>query len=163
MGLRERLRARPRPSVPCRVQIDEPTEAKRRLEESLIALRMAQVRGDGDVTALTDAAEQARQEVDSCYEDIWITALEHDDLEALIGEHPARDGTDDAAWNDDTFPKALWVACAPADVMTPDEWDAWLPTHTSDGERAAFYHAALKVNMRAPVGALPKGWMPTPG
>ncbi|TDE40497.1 hypothetical protein E1295_31860 [Nonomuraea mesophila] len=145
------------------MQIDDPTEAKHRLEESLIALRMAQVRGDGDVAALTGAAEQARHAVDACYEEIRTTALEHDDLEALIGEHPPRAGTDDESWNDDTFPRALWIACAPADVMTADEWGAWLDGHTSDGERAAFFTAALKVNMRAPDGAIPKGWTQTPG
>ena len=159
MGLRERLRNRPRPGVPVRLQVDDPREAERHLEEALIGLRLAQTRGADEqaVDGLRAGVEAARVAVETCFEEVRVTAMPPEDLEALIGAHPPREDGEDESWNRDTFPRALLLECLPDD-MTADEWQAWLRVHCSDGEIAVFEAAALRINVRAPEGTLPKGW-----
>ncbi len=159
---RDRLRSRPRPSVPYRFQIDDVTEPAKALIEAELALRMAQARGAdaAEIADLRKKQESAQKKFDACYEVIEITAMKPSDFEALIAEHPAREGTDDSSWNDDTFPRACFLACAPDD-LSADEWDEFLSENCSDGEIGQLYQMALVINVRAPEKSVPKGLMRT--
>ncbi|MBB5130542.1 hypothetical protein HNP84_000230 [Thermocatellispora tengchongensis] len=161
-SLRDRLRARQRPSVPCRLQVDDTAAAQRAAEEAVVALRLAQARGAApeEVTAAREAVTAAQAALEACYATVTVTALPPGDLEALVAAHPPREGSDDREWNTDTFPRALLLECLPGD-MTGEEWAEFLATSCSDGEVAALEQAALAVNVRAPDGTLPKGWIET--
>lgn len=163
-SLRDRLKNRPRPTVDCQLRVEDIKHPTKVLEDANINYRMAQMRNsDPDtVESLRKDVDVAQRKLDSCYLTLTLTALKPSDFEALIAQHPAREGTEDATWNTDTFPKACFMACAPTD-LSPEEWDDFLEDNCSDGEREALYHAALVVNVRAPERTVPKDLTRTQG
>jgi hypothetical protein len=92
--------------------------------------------------------------LDACHFQVTVTALPPEHFEKLVAEYPAREDEDEA-WNADTFPRALFAACA-NDDLTPDEWLAFLDGQCSQAERDMLLLAAQQINVRAPSHAVPK-------
>lgn len=159
MTLRERLSTRKRPTAVYRIRIDDSADAERELTEARAVLQFATLTGDEDRAARARArVEAAEVAFNACYEAIVLTSLKPGDFEALVDVHKARPGTGDEAWNVDTFPRACFMECAPAE-MTEAEWDAFLADACSDAERTALYNTAIAVNVRVPDPTVPKDLM----
>lgn len=164
MSLRERLKARARPSAPFHLRMADDSEAKTALAKAEMELRRTII-ADGEGTDEAAAAEQkvadAREQVRACYEELTLTALPPEDLEALIAEHPPtkdqREQDGDATWNEDTFRPALLAATVEGDVSEEDWADMYQTGQLNLGEFRRLYFACLDVNNRTSDPHLGKG------
>lgn len=158
MGLRDRLVDRPRPASVCRLKVDDTAAAEQAVDEATDAYRFAQMLvADGksaDVAAAKRKLDKAQAAYDACFEPVTVRALAPPDYEALVAEHPAPKDSDNAFAED--FPRALFLACVEGD-MTREEWETFLDTSASEGERSALHFTALQVNNRPPDESVPKG------
>lgn len=156
---RERLLGRQRPSLSIPLPVEDVTQPSREVALAEEAWRIAHLDRGPDRDRLIEQARTAltaaMTALDGCYEQITVTALEPKDFEALIAEHPARKDKDEA-WNDETFPRALFIACA-GDDLSPAEWVEFLEGRCSQAERDALLLTAQQVNVRVPDGTVPKG------
>jgi hypothetical protein len=157
-GQRERLLARKRPTADYQLAIEDDTEAVAELAAAKEALDRAQFRDDdraeqavAEAQARLDAAREA---VRGCYEPVTLTALPPKEFEALVAEHPPREGHDEK-WNTETFPLACFLACVTGDDMTPEDWAAFAADNLAAGEREHLFLTAIGVNARWPSGAVP--------
>lgn len=169
---RERLRARPLPSIVYPLLVDDPAQARAALEQEQQLLRQVILKhgADDDIEDYREhkaKVEAAQAALDDCYELIALTALRPAAYEQLAAQHPptaAQQAKDDKAWvNVDTFRPALLQACADSD-MTAADWAAFLEENVSTGERQGLYVAALGINERDRFAdpLVPKGWTATP-
>lgn len=164
MTIRDRLRSRQRPTTTYPMRVADTQDAERELLEAQAAYRRASRLGGPDSPEARDAktrVEQAEEALRGCYVDIKLVALPPDELEALIAQHPPREGVDDGPVNADSYPRALFLACVDAEGMTREDWEYVLDHTCSYGERQELYLLAQALNTRGPSTALPKGWMPT--
>lgn len=165
---RDRLLARPRPSFPYPVRVDDPAEARQKLQKVQQETRQAKLRHDKGSEEY-EAAEQrladAQAEVDACYETVAITAMHPAEYEQLKADHPpteaqlAEGGDPPPDVNVDTFvPAVLAAGCD--NGMTAEDWATFLGGRCSDGERQELRTVALAINERprfAEPMVLPKG------
>jgi hypothetical protein len=114
---------------------------------------------DPELTKRKKAAEKAVADaeaaVDAASVTVTLTALKAADYDALLKEHPPREGNERDAANDvnnDTFPDALVLACATkvedADGNIVEMDFAELFSTLSNGERIAACQAANEANLR---------------
>lgn len=159
MGLRERLQGRPRPTAECTVAVVDTRRAERELQEATAALQLLMLSGESQALAQArERVETAGGALERCFETIVCTALPPQEFEDLVDAHPPRkDHPDDDAWNTATFPKACFLACAPAD-LSADEWEEWLAAQANDGEQILLYNTAIAANIRTPDPSVPKDW-----
>jgi hypothetical protein len=159
----DRLKNRARPSDTYWLQVEPTERAGRALATAKETLQLRLLAGaDEDATAAArEAVAAAEAELKACYEPITVTALAPAAFEQLVKEHPPRAGSDDDAWNMDTFPRACFLACAPADWDGP-EWAAFLDDRLSEAERLRLCNVAVAVNVRVPDPTVPKDWTGTP-
>ena len=155
----ERLKGRQRPTAVHHLLMDDDTAARAALalanqEWELSTLRTDTT--DDEVAAAKQAREAAQAAVDACYEPITMRAMPPTTFELLAAQHPARKDKPDERWNNDTFPRALFLMSVVGD-MTNEEWVTFLDEQCSQGERTALGMAALNVNARWPSGDIPKG------
>lgn len=159
-SLRDRLRARPRPTLAYELPVGDVAAARQAMAGAEDALRAARFRSDDAaeqaVAAARETLTEAEANLEACYETVTLTALPPAEFEALVAVHPPREGTGDEAWNIDTFPRACFLACAPGD-LSEAEWEAVLGENLSHAERAELYSLAIAVNVRVVSPALPKG------
>ncbi|MEO3875525.1 hypothetical protein ABGB18_42660 [Nonomuraea sp. B12E4] len=160
-SLRERLLNRPRPSGTCPVRIDDDTEARKEAGQASILLNLLDAQGESaDQAAVRKAKarlKKAEAALKACYEFVTLRALPPDDFEALVDAHKPRPGTDDQQWDNETFPKAVFVACVESD-LSADDWEHIWTSVLSNAERIELSNAAIRVNIRVPDSSLPKGW-----
>lgn len=160
MGQRERLQGRPRPTADCKIKVDDTAQQDRELAAAaadlqLLILTGADLQARDQARSRLDAAQAA---LDACFETVICTALPPDEFEDLVTAHkPREDHPLDEAWNVDTFPPACFLACAPLEVFSREEWEEWLETQVNDGERTLLYNTALTANLRVPDASVPKG------
>lgn len=167
VSLRARLADRQRPTLvyPLLVDVERLPAATAALDEAVRQWRQVLLRDDGEQLAEAQSTvEQARAEVDSCYEPITLRALPPAAYERLIAEHPPSDEqrAKGEIWDPTTFRPALLAACADGD-MTVSDWTSFLDERCSAAERQGLYVAALTVNEQERVAepaTLPKGWTP---
>lgn len=173
MSLKEDLSERQLPSVPYSVQKHDPSKAEEALAQAERMLRQAEVKGDKDeIRRRKTAVTRARNQVKACFTIFELRAIEPDDYEDLICEHPptpeqiAKAGQDPSQrpeWNDATFYPALLARCVDDD-MTAEDWAAFLKKRLSRGERRQFEYTlvAINENVRLPEAmVLPKGSLGT--
>ncbi len=155
MDLFDRLAAKPRPSLPYPVRVEDTTAAQQAVSDAQGELLMS-LGGEREEAARQRLAD-ARAALGGCFQVITLTALPPEDFEALVDKHEPREGTDDEAWNADTFPRAAFYACVPPGR---DEawWADWLRRTCSDGEQTDMFNAAVAINVRSVSPTLPKGW-----
>lgn len=156
MPLRERLAGRSRPTATYLLRIDDTTKAEEGLSEAQTALLLASA--EEEKAQARQDIEAAQAVLEACFEPIVMTAMPPEEFEALVDEHPPREGTKDEAWNIATFPQACFLACAP-DEMNAEEWAAFLADRCSDGEQIAMFTTAIDANLRVPDPSVPKGLM----
>lgn len=159
-GLRDRLMARQRPTQRVGLLIDDDTQARREVALAEEAWRVAHLAAkeerDTAVRAARRELDKAVKALDGCYATVTVRALPPRDFEALMAAHPVpEDQKDGGLWNDKTFPRALFLACA--DGMSSSEWEDFLDSQCSQAERLQLFDAAIGVNLRAPSYAVPKG------
>lgn len=164
-GRRERLLARKRPTVDYHLAVVDDTEAVAELAAAKDARDVAQIAAadlpaataDERLNAADERLRAAQQAVEDCYEAITLTAMPPADFEALAGkpEHAPREGKNEQ-WNEETFPRAVFLACAPDD-LTPDEWESFADSNLTQGERTALFMTAVGLNARWPSGSIPEG------
>lgn len=181
---RDRLLARPRPSLayPLLVDQDAVDAARRDLGQAHADARQAMLAkntDDAEVQAAQRRITDAEQAVHACYETVVLRALPPGDVERLRADHPPTEQQMAAAkaereraakrgeepplwpeWNEDTFRPALLAACTPDSGMGADDWATFLQGHVSDGEARGLWLACLAVNARERVAdplVLPKG------
>jgi hypothetical protein len=158
-SLRDRLLNRERPTATYRLRVADDAEQQREWALAQDGLRVAQLRADADAAREQAKArrqlDKAQAALEACYEEIRVRALEPVVFEALVEQHPARKDTEDEAWNGDTFPRALFLACVEGD-LTPEEWSGFLDRACSHAERSELMFLALAVNSRSPAGVIPK-------
>lgn len=148
MSLRDRLRARSRPTATFDLRVEDDTAARAELAAAV---------AEGGDPERVDAAQDA---VDACYETLQLTALPPADMEALIAAHPATDGSG-GQWDPATFVPALLASCVDSDV-TEDEWGEYVSKGPmSVGEVRDLFDKAIAVNYRGPDPRVPKGSTPT--
>ena len=171
-SLRERLRARERPSLDYELPVGDVIGAQRALEAAEEAHRQAlrhaariataenasdaeQAEAQAAVEAAREALAQAEADLAACYEHIKLTAMPPDEYEALKALHPPRPDTDDTEYNGATFPRECFLACATE--LTPEEWEPILAENLTYAEREDLFLLAVAVNTRLVNPALPKG------
>lgn len=148
MSLRERMRAKAPAATTHSLRIEDDTVARAEL---------AAAQTDGG----PERIREAREAVNACYEELQITALAPDDMEALISQHPPLDGQQ-TLWNPATFVPALLAACIGGDA-TEDDWRSWTTTGPmSTGETNALFDKVYGVNYRTTGPILGKGSTGTP-
>jgi hypothetical protein len=157
MSLRDRVKQRARPSVVWPLRID-PLEVVERAQAEVVAAEDEVLVADGtpELGAAKERVKAARQAFAACFEPITLTALTPPEYEALLAEHPGKDG---ANWGKD-FPRALFLACVQGE-LDRDEWAVFLDSEISAGERAQAFNTALAINIRMPDFDLPKDWTST--
>ncbi|RKS07583.1 hypothetical protein DFP74_3261 [Nocardiopsis sp. Huas11] len=70
---------------------------------------------------------------------------------------PSPEGdAENASWNADTFPFALFFASAEGEDMTEEDWRRLLEHDVSHGEKLEMLLLAQSVNVRAPSPRIPK-------
>ncbi|GLY81835.1 hypothetical protein [Actinoallomurus iriomotensis] len=156
---RKRLLGRQRPSLPYQLKIEDDTAAVAELAAAKDAVDTARFRDDDRAEqAVVEAEarlETAREAVAACYETIPLTAMEPKAFEALAAqpEHAPREGKDER-WNATTFPRAVFLECAPDD-LSREEWETFVDERLAQGEREALFLAAVGINARWPSGSIP--------
>jgi hypothetical protein len=173
MSLKADLSGRKRPSMPYSVQVTDPAEATTALQQAERMVRQAEIKDDkAELKRCRTAVTRAKKTLAACFKVFEIVALEPDEYEDLIDEHPPTPGQIEKAgknpsempeWNDDTFYPALLAACVDDD-MTAEDWAAFLKRQMSRGERRQLQYAVLAINenRRMPESMmLPKGWLGT--
>lgn len=169
VSLRARLADRRRPTLPypLLVDVERLPAAAAALDEAVRQWRQILLRDDAGerLAAAQSTVEQAKAEVDGCYETVVLRALPPAAYERLIAEHPPSDEqrANGEIWDPGTFRAALLAACADGD-MTAQDWADFLAERCSAAERQGLYVAALAVNEQERVAepaTLPKGWTPT--
>lgn len=154
--LRERLLNRTRPTAAFPLRVDDDTAAAATVAEAQMGLLLAA--GTDRESEAREALQAAQAALHACYESITLRAMRPEDFEALADAHPPREGnSDDDAWNTDTFPLAVFLACAPPD-LTAEEWQAFLEESVSDAEQAGLLTMAVAVNARTVDPSVPKDW-----
>lgn len=169
MSLKADLSERKRPSMPYSVQLTDPAEATAAVHRAERMARQAEIKGDAaEVKKRKAALTRARKQLQQCFKVFEIAALEPDEYEDLIAEHPptreqiekaGNDPSEMPEWNADTFYPALLAACVDDD-MTAEDWAAFLKKRLSRGERRQLEYAlvAINENVRLPEAmVLPKG------
>jgi hypothetical protein len=171
---RDRLLARPLPSLPYPILVVDPSEARAAVEAHRSA-RQALLRAEEGTPAYVVAEAglaEAQAAADACYETVTLTALPPADYEQLKSEHPPTAAQVAAAEAEqvrppdadpDTFVPSLLAASAGSD-MTAEHWSTFLAEHCSDGERQELRVAVLGLNERARWAdpMLPKGSITMP-
>lgn len=173
MSLKADLAKRKRPSMPYSVQLTDPAEATAALQKAERMVRQAEIKDDkAGLKKCRSAVTRAKQKLADCFKVFEIVALEPDEYEDLIDEHPPTPGQIEKAgkdpsempeWNADTFYPALLAACVDDD-MTAEDWAEFLKRQMSRGERRQLQYALIAVNenRRMPESMmLPKGWLGT--
>lgn len=88
-----------------------------------------------DRAALRERVELLRAQLDECALDLTVRALDDDEWQRLVGEHPPRRGADgaegdprdaEAGWNTTTFPRGLLRAGTVAPVLDDEDWSMLL-------------------------------------
>lgn len=157
--LRERLLGKKRPTLDHPVQVAEDTSAEERaVTKAEQALRLARLAEDDEkspaVRKAEKAAEKARSALEACYVRVPLRALPPEDFEAMVDSHG--EGKEDGPWADLAFQRAVTLECLPKD-LSREEWESWMDTACSDGERRGLYLSAVDVNARVPSPSVPKG------
>lgn len=164
MSLRERLQQRARPRVVWPLRIEDSSrvmglqDAVEQAEQELRIATVAFSDGSAELAAARARVEAARAALVPCYEPVELVALAPPEFEKLAAEHPP--GSGEEAWAK-TFPRALFLACAPTELST-EEWEAVLDGELTQGEKIELLNTCLALNMRVPDPALPKGWTTMP-
>lgn len=159
-GRRERLLARKRPSVVYQLAVVDDADAVAALTAAKDEVETARFRVSDDADQAVAAAEKrltaARKAVEACYEPVTLTAMPPADFEALAAkpEHVARDGKDER-WNEETFPRAVFLACVSTDDLSAQEWEEFVDGSLTQGERTALFMTAIGLNARWPNGSIP--------
>lgn len=162
MSLKERLKARPRPTSKFHLRMVDDTEQQSALAEAKHELLVLTIK---DGTEGTDELAEAQKkvdalqaEVDACYEALTLVSLPPEDFEALISAHPPtaqqreeakRQKDDDPAWNVDTFRPSLLEACVEGDMTDADWQDMYKTGQINLGEFRSLFFACLEVNDRS--------------
>lgn len=158
---RDRILGRPKPTATYKLPVADTAAAARELTEAQSELALILMGDTADLTRADEArsrVESARAGYDACFEAIVCTALEPPEFEALVDQYPARkDHPEDESWNVDTFPRELFLRCAP-DYLNRQEWEEWLTTSVNEAEQIALYNTAIKANTRTVDEAIPKDW-----
>lgn len=148
MSLRERMRAKAPATTTHSLRIEDDTVARAELTAA---------HADGG----PERIREAREAVNACYEELQITALAPDDLEALIAEHPPADPQKNL-WNPVTFIPALLAACIEGDA-TVEDWTEWTTTGPmTAGETNTLFDKVYGVNYRTTGPILGKDSTGTP-
>lgn len=159
-SMRDRLAGRKRPTADCSLLVDDEgaAAASKELAAARAELPMLIISGDeAAIQAGRDRITAAQAAYEACFETITVPAMPPKAFEDLVDEHPPRKGhPDDESWNVDTFPRACFLACAPAD-LSREEWEAFLDGQVSEGERIRLYNTAIFANTRVPDPSVPKG------
>lgn len=151
MKIGDRLSSRPPVTAQYQLRVADDRETRAEL---------AAASAEGDETRIAAALAA----VQACYEEITITALAPEVMEALQGQHPPTEEQRDrnALYNAATFPAALIAAC----VDTEDTEQEWAEYTTkgplTPGEALDLFHACWDINYRTPDPWLPKDWTRTP-
>ncbi len=158
----QRLLKRKLPSVVHHLRAVEPEEertARQAAEDARERLSIASMRIDDKADAAIKAAQrkldQANAALAECYEPVVIQSLPPAEFEALVAEHPKREGKEEA-FNAESLLPVLFLRCVQGE-LTPAQWEAELVPQLSNGEYVAMQTKALEVNARYSDGAIPKG------
>ena len=151
----DRLDGKKRTVVPYKVRVDDTTAALAATQEAGNALLLAL--GTEREAEAREALTVAQAELEACFATIPLTAMDPDQFEALVADHPPREGTKDEAWDADTLPRATFFACVPAGRPT-EWWEAWLKKTCSNAEQVNMFNAAVIANVRMVSPHLPKEW-----
>ena len=163
-SLRDRLLQRERPvaTYVCRVA---PVDQTQQAEQELAAAKKAALGVRVDDTKATERARQAAQDAlerrDACYEKIRLQALPPAEFEALSDVYPLAgpDADDQTRLEaDEAYLHAVFLATVQGD-LTEQEWTTFVHTNLSTGERNDLYTLSTAVNgkVRALDPSVPKG------
>jgi hypothetical protein len=157
-----RLLNRKRPTVVHYLRGVEPDverAAKEAAEAARERLSIASMRIDEQATEWVNTAQaeldRANAALAACYEPVTIQALPPDEFEALVAQHPKREGKDEA-FNLETLVLPLFLLCVQGE-LTAKQWTNEIIPQLSNGERRALELKAFDVNARYSDGLIPKG------
>ncbi|GHJ11219.1 hypothetical protein TPA0907_55860 [Micromonospora humidisoli] len=106
--------------------------------------------GGSAVVELRERVDQLRAQLDEHSLELTVRALDDDEWQRLVDEHPPRRATDtteadprDAkyGWNASTFPRALLRAATVAPVLDDEDWQMLLG---SPGQRGVLTHPQVE-------------------
>jgi hypothetical protein len=157
----ERLLRRKSPEVVHHLRAAEPHEeaaARQAVADARERLETASWRSDEQAQAAITAAQaevdQARAALAACYEPVVIRALPPKEFEALVDEHPARDGKDEP-YNPETLNMELFHLCVQGN-LSREQWETEVIPQLSKGELLSLETAAIALNGRTSDGSIPK-------
>jgi len=157
-----RLLRRQLPELVYNLRAAEPGEeaaARQAVADARERLETASFRVDDGADAARTVAQaeldRANAALAACYEPVVVRALPPAEFEALVAQHPPRDGKDEP-YNPETFNPELFLACVQGDY-TREEWETEIIPQLSKGEQLGLITAAVGLNGRMTDGVIPKG------
>ncbi|MFI6737437.1 hypothetical protein ACIBI9_31315 [Nonomuraea sp. NPDC050451] len=166
--MQDKLKAKKRPTTRCRIFVGDPDEHSKAYETSFLALVELfkdYKAGDEMPEPMKIAGRQLLEDLAKVQEPYFQTfvfrAMKPDAFEKLLDVHPPRPNSDDIAYNEDTFPPAVFKECLiePAyDTLTDAEWKAFFD-ECSHKEHVLLHNTALDANMRNIEPSTPKDLM----
>lgn len=155
--LKMKLKSKKRPTANCRLFVGDPDEYDKVTEGSFF--RFLEIFRDfkpdeempEEMKALgVELAKEFAEAQEPFFQKFIFKAMNAIKFEELADEYPARPGTDDEAYNRDTFPPEVFKHCLiePAyDTLTKEEWEAFFD-ECSNKERRLLLHTAVASNLR---------------
>ncbi|TKG58899.1 hypothetical protein [Prauserella endophytica] len=136
-------------------------EALANAHMSLVLAKAAHAEGSDELREAERKYEEAKQQVEACYEPLTLVALPPEDYEALIAAHPPtaeqKKQDPEVTWNEDTFRPALLSVTVEGDVTEQDWAEMYKTGQINIGEFRELVYACLLVNNRATDPLLGKG------
>lgn len=152
-----KLKGKKRPTTNCKIFVGDPEEHRKLTEGSF--MKFVEAFKDfkpgeelpEELKALGIALAKEFQETQEPFFQTFVfKAMNAIKFEKLADEFPARPGTEDEAYNRDTFPPEVFKQCLiePAyDTLTEEEWEAFFD-ECSNKERRLLLHTAVASNLR---------------
>jgi hypothetical protein len=168
LKMKDRLLNKKRPTSKCRIFVGDQTEFDDTNQESVKALLEVIKDYKDDFNAeirdkVVKLGKEFNAKQEKFFEAFVFRAMKPVEFEGLtdVEEYRPRAGTDDIAFNYETFPTAVFRLCLiqPAyETLSDEEWDEFLD-NCSQKERRLLLDTALQCNMRSIEPSTPKDLM----
>lgn len=169
LSMKDKLSKKTRPVTSCRIFVGDPEEYRTTTQEKFMPLLKFFGDNSNEMDNLT--AEQRRigiklmeafsESQEPFFQTFRFKAMKPVPFERLADEYPPREGTEDVAFNYDTFPRRIFQECMiePAyKTLSEEEWDEFLE-NCSQKERRLLFDTAMNSNLRNVEPSTPKDLM----
>lgn len=168
LKMKDKLKGKKRPTAHCTIFVGDPDKHKEVTQESYkdfasIVKTYKPEEGIND-TMLAVAQKVMKnfaKQQEPFFQRFVFRAMHPVSFEQLADEYPPREGTEDVAYNFETFPRRIFKECLVEpeySTLTDEEWDEFFE-NCSQKERRLLLDTAMTCNMRNIEPATPKDLM----